>query len=218
MFKILTVTLSFIFFNAQAASDSVSGCTAVALNTPQEEILISDMVFDEKMEMAFCFDPHANQGDLALMEEFKLLESSGLFDKNNCLIEKNKNESNEGTINKFIQKNLDKKLQVYASVNPKNQRVNLIYSNSENKNFIDSALNSKDKWQIAGFSTASIALGALVSEQLYKGEADKRKHWIMGATISGITTGATYFVLETAGVGDKLHFSKEVKSQSLKGT
>lgn len=175
------------------------------------KILITDMVFDEKTETIFCFDPEVLKSDKSMLEQFKIMDSVGLFDKNNCLIEKNRNANNEEMINRFIQKNLENNLQVFAVKNPENKRVNLIYTNSEDKKFADSALTSRDKWHIAGFSAGSIAVGALMSEAIYKGQPDKRKHWMVGATISGLTTGATYMVLETAGVGDKLGLSKNTK-------
>lgn len=215
----LALTLVGLVSNESFCAETLGDCKELN-NEHYKELYIdrpqiAEMVFSEKMETSFCFDPSLHSEKKELIEDFKMLDAIGLIDKNNCLIEKNRNEGNEALVSSFIKKNLAGSLNVYATQNPKTKEVNLVYTNSESKRFVDTALSSKDKWQIAGYSATAIALGALVSETAYKGQADKRSHWIMGASISGLTTGATYLVLETAGVGDKLNLSKSTKKKLI---
>jgi hypothetical protein len=175
----------------------------------------SELVINEKTETKFCFDPKATQNNKELVEDFEMLNLIGLFDKDHCLIEKNRKPDNEALVTRFLQKNLEGKVQVFAVTHPEMAQVNLLYTNSENAKFIKNALSAQDKWQIAGYSAASIAVGALVSEKVYEGQADKRKHWMVGATLSGLTTGTTYLLLEKTGLGNRLNLSAKAKKNII---
>lgn len=174
------------------------------------------LVGPEVVETKFCVDPKNYKNNKELNEDYKMISVLGYFDEKNCLKETYKNSANEEFITKFIQKNLEQKpINVFAKFSPDQSEMQLLYSTSTDKKMADSALTSKDKWQIAGASAGAIAIGALVSEKVYAGEADKRKHWMVGAAASGLTTGTTYLLLETAGVGDKLGLSKTAKKNII---
>lgn len=184
------------------------------VNNERSELPIADVAINDKSETLFCFDTKASANNKELIEDFTMLDDLGLFDKAHCLIEKNRNAENEALVSRFIQKSLEGKIQVYA-VNPYATQSHLLYTNSENEKFVNNAFTSQEKWKMAGISAASIAVGALISEKVYKGQADKRKHWMVGATVSGLTTGTTYLILETAGLGDKLNLSKKTKEKII---
>lgn len=173
------------------------------------------IVIDNNSQTAFCFDPAANIGKKELLDDFEMLKSVGMVDSNNCLNTNQENEENRQYASKFIQKALEGQVQIYATTKTDSNSASLIYTNSEDKKFIDNAFSSREKWKIAGYSTAGIAVGALVSEKVFKGEADKRKHWMVGATISGLTTGTTYFLLESKGLGNKMNLSKKAKENII---
>jgi hypothetical protein len=196
-FLILLLVLT---FNSSLllAQEDVSECSEIIVN-----------------ETKFCFDPKAKSNTKEMMNDFESLFVLGLLDQENCLIEENKNADNEALVTRFIQKNLEGRVNVIAKTNPRTNQINLLYTNSEDRRFVNTALSSKDKWQIAGYSAAGIAIGALVSEKIYKGQADKRNHWQVGATVSGITTGMTYLLLETAGLGNKLKLSQKSKKNLI---
>lgn len=174
------------------------------------------IVLNEKTESTFCFDPKSvPENDQSLISDFQTLYFEGLVDKENCLIHDPQNEERENLVRNFIKKNLDQKINVIAVRNPESGRVDLLYTNSESKGFVDSTLSTKDKWKIAAVSGSSIAMGALVSESVFRGQKDKRKHWMVGASISGLTTGMTYYLLETKGLGSKLGLSKTAKKNAI---
>lgn len=173
-------------------------------------------LFDTKIKATeVCFDPQDYKTDKDLIEEFKLISTMGVLDERNCLIE-DRLESSNGMISKFIQKHLErKKVNVVAKVHPVDKDVKVVYTTSVDPHFIDTALTKKDKWQIAGTTVGSIVIGALVSEKIYKGEPDKRLHWKYGAVINGVTTGATYLLIEEAGLGDKLGLSRKARKNVI---
>lgn len=177
---------------------------------------LKNLVGPDIVESKFCVDPINYKNNKELEEDFKLIKVMGYFDDKNCLKDSYKNSANDQFITKFIQKNLEQKpINVFAKFSPDQSEMQLLYSTSSDKKMADSALTTKDKWQIAGASAGAIAIGALVSEKVYAGEADKRKHWMVGAAASGLTTGTTYLLLETAGVGDKLGLSKTAKKNII---
>lgn len=207
----------FIVFNSVQADDSIN-CSVNGMNpidNIQENFVLNNIEMNDKTETAFCFDTEANKDKKELMEDYEMLNLVGMFDSNHCLVAPDKRGDNAALISKFIQKSLDAKLVIYATTKPDSKQANLIITNSENKKFVSDALTSMDKWKIAGYSTAAITVGALISEKAFKGEADKRKHWMVGATISGVTTGTTYLLLETLGLGDKLKLSREAKKNII---
>ncbi|NOT78608.1 MAG: hypothetical protein HOP07_06345 [Bacteriovoracaceae bacterium] len=212
--KILIVCLALLSTAVLYAEDSFVDCLSaesLIMNSEKDVLPISGLTIDSKSEFVFCYDINADPNRKELNEEFKLLDTMGVFDQQGCVIDQKRIESVDLLLKKFIAKNVSENVSIYAVVHPVSKRANLVYSNTDNTNFVNGALSTKDKWQIAGFSAGSIAIGALISEKIYAGQADKRKHWMVGATISGVTTGATYFLLESAGLGDKLGLSKNQK-------
>ncbi len=215
MKKINFIILLFSLTNLSIsqASDSVGDCLGMENNTDlaNADLPISGLVIDKKSEFVFCYQLSSDPAKKEMNEEFKLLDVMGVFDSNGCVIEAKRNEATDGLLKKFIAKNVGDNVNIYASVDPVTKRANVIYSNSADKKYIDTALTTKDKWQIGGLAVGSIAIGAIMTENLYKGQDDKKKHWRGGAMISGATTGIAYLVLETAGLGDKLGLSKNQK-------
>jgi hypothetical protein len=212
----LALTLSF-YSSITCAQDAIGDCgqeQPFISNREKSELPMADFAINDKSETAFCFDSKAQVNNKELIEDFTMLNDLGLFDKSGCLIEKNRNADNEALVTRFLQKSLEGKIQVYA-INPYGSKAHVLYTNSENEKFVNNAFTTQEKWKIAGVSAASIAIGALISEKAYKGQADKRKHWMVGATISGLTTGTTYLLLETAGLGDKLNLSKKTKEKII---
>lgn len=212
--KILIVFLTLLSGTTLFAEDSFVDCLSAEseiMSSEKDVLPISGVAIDSKSEFVFCYDLKANPNNKELNEEFKLLDTMGIFDEQGCVIDQKRIESDDLLLKKFIEKNVSENVNIYAVVHPVSKRTNIVYSNTNNTNFVNGALSTKDKWHIAGFSVSSIAVGALISEKIYAGQADKRKHWMVGATISGVTTGATYFLLETAGLGDKLGLSKNQK-------
>jgi len=208
LFVLLFLNSTFLF-----AKDSVGDCSnplqEKELNT--SNVPMSELVIDGKSEFVFCYDLKADPRRTEMNEEFKMLDVLGVFDDKGCVNDKKPSAEVDQMLKKFIAKNVNENVNLYASVDPKTNRARVIYTNASNDKYVNSALTTKDKWQIAGFSATSIAVGAFMSEKLYAGQADKRKHWKVGATISGLTTGATYFLLEEAGLGDKLGLTKTQK-------
>ncbi len=190
-------------------------CSRVALQTLVDENFISNdsiIVINDTTPKRFCFDIKNSKASKELIEDFKVLDTFGVFDSSGCLLDDKKNSSNEGFIASFIKKNLESEVNIFAKINPTTNEAALIYTNSKDINFVNkSALTKTDKWQIAAFSAGTIVIGALVSEKIYEGQQDKRMHWKVGAVVSGLTTGATYFLVEEMGLGDKLGLSAKQK-------
>lgn len=211
--KICIVALVLIFSSILRSEDDFINCNVNESKIVDEpnSIPLSGLIIDGKSEFLFCYDFNAASKNKELDEEFKLLDVLGFFDQKGCVINIERSESENLLLKKFIAKNISEKVNIYAAVNPVSKQANVIYSNTDNTNFVNNALTTKDKWHIAGFAATTIAVGGLISEKLYAGQADKRKHWTHGAVISGLTTGSTYFLLETAGLGDKLGLSKKQK-------
>lgn len=166
-------------------------------------------------DTSLCFDVRNYQTRKDLLEDFKLLDTLGAFDAQGCL-RPLQPEANKELVSRFIQKNLEHKpLTVVAAVNPATNEVNVIYTPSDDAKFRENALTRKDKWQIAAGSIGGIVIGAVLSEKMYPGEEDKRKHWIYGAAISGVTSGVTYLVLEKTDLFKNLHFSRQDKKNLI---
>ncbi len=162
-------------------------------------------------ETSLCFDVRTFADRKDLLEDFKLLDTLDAFDQQGCL-KPEQPEANKELVSRFIQKALEfKPLKVVAAVHPGTQDINVIYTQSEDVRFRENALTRQDKWQIAAGSVGGIVIGAVLSEKMYPGEADKRKHWIYGAAISGVTSGVTYFVLEKTDIFKDLNLSRKAK-------
>lgn len=171
----------------------------------------SSAITDSKL----CFDPKDYKSNKALLEDYKLLDTLGAFDDESCLKAQRPPEL-EALITKFIENNLEfKQLSMVASVDPETNKVSVIYTNSTDLRFRENALTNRDKWQIAGGSIGGIVIGAVLSERLYPNEADKRKHWIYGAAISGMTSGITYFVLEETNLLAGLNLSRQARKNLI---
>lgn len=194
---------------------------AQAVELPCEESL---SVVDTEMAETFastiqeskmCFDPKSYKSNKALLEDYKLLDTMGAFDDESCLKAQRPPEL-EALITKFIEKNLEfQQLSMVATVDPATNNVSVIYTNSSDARFRENALTTRDKWQIAGGTIGGIVIGAVLSERMYAGQADKRQHWIYGAAISGMTSGVTYFVLEKTSLLDGLNLSRQAKKNLI---
>lgn len=216
--KILIAFLTLLSIPKIFAEDSFVDCLSAEseIITSEKDVLpISGLTIDSKSEFVFCYDLKADLNRKELNEEYKFLYSMGVFDHQGCVIDQKRIDSVDQLLTKFIARNVSENVNIYAIVHPASKRANLVYSNSENTNFVNGALSTKDKWKISGFSAGSIVIGALISEKTYAGQDDKRKHWLVGATISGVTTGATYLLLESAGLGDKFGLSKNQKKKLI---
>lgn len=219
---IFTILLSFsLLFPSFSVLATDSNCVgANPLNESSFPVIdmpeLKNLIGPDVVETKFCVDPKNYAHNKELDEDYKLIRVMGYFDDKNCLKDSYKNSANEAFITTFIQKNLEQKpINVFAKFSPDQTEMQLLYSTSTDQKIADTALTSKDKWQIAGVNAGAIAIGALVSEKVYAGEADKRKHWMVGAAASGLTTGTTYLLLETAGIGDKLGLSKTAKKNII---
>lgn len=198
--------------------DCLLNSEAIARTLP--DINIPDLFKTEVKESKFCVDVKQYSAkdpkQKELIEEYKILDVSGAIDSDGCIKEEAKLGNLSGMINDFIKKNIEvMPVKMLIGVDDKNDSVRLNFAVQSEKKFESTSLSTKDKWQIAGLSSAGIVAGALVSEAMYKGQEDKRKHWMVGATISGVATGTTYLVLETAGLGDKLGMSAKAKKRAI---
>lgn len=203
------ITLLFIAAQAQAVELPCEDSLSV-VDTELAETFAS-AIQDSKM----CFDPKDYKTNKALLEDYKLLDTLGAFDEDSCLKAQRPPEL-ESLITKFIEDNLEfQQLSVVAAMDPQTNNVSVIYTNSSDVGFRNNALTTRDKWQIAGGTVGGIVIGAVLSEQLYPGEADKRKHWIYGAAISGMTSGVTYLVLEKTSLLDGLNLSRQAKKNII---
>lgn len=203
-------------------NEKVKDCTnsfdAITAALPQ--VAVPDLFKTQVKESQFCVDykmynvSHPKQKDL--LETYKLLDVSGVIDNNGCIVEGAKEGVHASMISKFMKENLENMpVNMMIGVDDKSETVRLNLSVQSEKKFETTKLSTTDKWQIAGLSTAGIVAGALVSEAMYKGQADKRKHWMVGAAISGASTGTAYLLLETAGLGDRLGMSAKEKKRAI---
>lgn len=220
LFSTLFFSTSLIFSSVTIFAKNVDCLSENLIREDQSPIIdmpeLKNLVGPDVVETKFCVDPKNYKNNKELEEDFKLIKVMGYFDDKNCLKDSYKNSDNDQFITKFIQKNLEQKpISVFAKFSPDHSEMQLLYSTSADQKIADTALTTRDKWQIAGASAGAIAIGALVSEKVYAGEADKRKHWMVGAAASGLTTGTTYLLLETAGIGDKLGLSKTTKKNII---
>ena len=195
--------------------ETTPDCSKAILQSIVDNNFISNdatIIINDKTPKRFCFDIKNSNASKDLIEDFKLLDAFGVFDNSGCLLDEKKNAANEELVAKFIKKNLESEVNVFAKINPSTNEAALIYTNSRDMNYVNkNALTKTDKWQIAAFSAGTIAIGALVSEKIYEGQGDKRMHWKVGAVVSGVTTGATYFLVEEMGLGEKFGLSAKQK-------
>jgi len=220
LFSTLFFSTSLIFSSVTIFAKNVDCLSPNLIGESQRPMIdmpeLKNLVGPDVVETKFCVDPKNYKNNKELEEDFKLIKVMGYFDDKNCLKDSYKTSANDQFITKFIQKNLEQKpINVFAKFSPDQSEMQLLYSTSSDKKIADTALTTRDKWQIAGASAGAIAIGALVSEKVYAGETDKRKHWMVGAAASGLTTGTTYLLLETAGIGDKLGLSKTTKKNII---
>lgn len=191
-------------------SSLVSGQDSPEAHVTEDTPMISD-----QSELSFCFDPSKKQGDAELMKDFETLFSLGLLDRENCIIKERRNKKNEALVKRFIERNVNDRVNVYGIQSLYGNRMNLLLTNSDDENYVQTALTTRDKWEVVGLTAGSIVLGTLVSEKVYRGQADKRKHVIVGATVSGLTTGTTYFLIEGTSFGKKLNLSAKAKKNVI---
>lgn len=222
--------LTFLLFKVTITNAEDCNSNQAMLNSALPKIDLSLLAFQTPTETRFCVDAKTydskNKEQKELLESYKLLDSLNVFDEKSCIKEEAKLGVHSTLIASFIKQNLEV-MPINVVVNQvdnanKSEELKIHYAVSSLNDFtkksnreLDTKLSAKDKWQLAGVTTSGIVVGALVSEKLYKGQEDKRKHWMVGAVASGVTSGATYFLLEEAGLGDKLGLSKKQKKYAI---
>jgi|GEM_PF-3304514 len=207
----VSALLTLLFVTAQAQAIELPCQDSLSVVDTELAETFASAIQDSKM----CFDPKDYKTNKALLEDYKLLDTLGAFDEDSCLKAQRPPEL-ESLITKFIEANLEfQKLSMVATVDPETNSVSVIYTNSTDAGFRQNALTTRDTLQIAGGTIGGIVIGAVLSERLYPGEADKRKHWIYGAAITGITSGVTYFVLEKTTLLDGLNLSRQAKKNII---
>lgn len=176
--------------------DCLLNSEAIARTLP--EINIPDLFKTEVKESKFCMDVKQysakDSKQKELIETYKVLDVSGAIDSDGCIKEEARVGNVSGMINDFIKKNIEvMPVKMLIGLDEKHNSIRLNFAVQSEKKFESTSLSTKDKWKIAGLSTTGIAAGALMSEAMYKGQEDKRKHWMVGATISGVL-GARHFL------------------------
>jgi hypothetical protein len=168
---------------------------------------------------SICYDPSVFNNNQDILAKFKKLKSENVLDENNCLVEKALNEKNGNDVADLTIASLNSTkspMTMYAIQNAESgELLNVVLSNSNKDEVRKNALTAQDKREIVGTTLASSAIGILIERKAFEGQHDKLLHSNYGALINIGTNLASYAVIESLGVGDKLNLSRNQKKMAI---
>lgn len=188
-------------------------------------INVPDVGLQVSTNANFCFDPSIEKNPETI-KKFDSLKAKKVFDENNCLIDQKFDETTNSEITDLIVQTIRDHLNVYAiSSSYPSEKSPLVMTNSENKTFVNNALNkltTKDALEIGGAAVIGSLIGIVVerNSSSFKNadgrlQHDKLLHANVGALINIGSVGVAYLALETAGLGDKLKLTKNQKKWAI---
>jgi hypothetical protein len=202
-----------IYSNLIYATDCISSSVDYSLG---KKIKLGNLRTDFSLFMeaaetksTFCIDESYYKDNPEFLEKLLHLREIKVFDKFNCIIDENLNDTNTALAYDVLAESFRKPMQVFLlSEELTGTPKKIIITNSNDRKYVTEKMTNMDRAELVGITLLSSTLGILFERSAFPNQHDKLLHSNYGALINIGSNLASYLIIENAGLGDKLKLTK----------